>query len=191
MAKRGKWILYGLVSINVMVILAVIWLVFIYPSDGGRAPLASLDTQGMAKFEVRSDKADLEKVINGYLQDNVISDKLSYQIELNDDLRFLGEVRILGRTVPVEIGFQPVVQENGDLLLKQDYFKVGSLRLPRSLVLEYVRSSYAFPEWIDIQPSRRQILLASTAMNTKSGLIIRVREFDLTADELRYEVWIP
>lgn len=188
--KRISVLLSILLIIQATIAGFAIFMVFFYPSDGDSVPHSLAASPDIAKFEVSSSKVELEKAINQYLHRKVQSDGLSYAVQLNDELVFEGDIRILGRKVKLEVGFQPEVQSNGDLLLKQQYFKVGVLKLPRSLVLEYINRSYSFPEWIILQPSKRQVLLSTTSMQTKSGMTIHIREFDLPSDHLRYEVWL-
>ena len=102
-----------------------------------------------------------------------------------------GDIELIGHIVRLEVELEPEVTEHGGLLLTQKRFKAGGLPLPSTLVLGYVRQSFHFPDWIQIDPSRRQIHAATTAMQTGSGMRIRVREFDLAADKLRFDILLP
>jgi uncharacterized protein YpmS len=193
---KTRWLLYGLVALNIAVVGCVLYLIVGYPSDGNDTRVADridLDSNTMAKVEVISGKADLEQVINSYLKRHADgnSHRLSYEVELSDVLQLRGDIELMGIGVQLEIELVPSVTESGDLLLTQKSFKAGGLSLPSTLVLEYARQSFDFPDWISIHPSRKQILAATTVMQTESGMFIRVREFDLAMDKLRFEIWLP
>lgn len=193
---KTRRLLYGLVALNIAVIACVLYLIMGYPSDGEDTRIADridTDTSALAKLEVISGKADLEQVINSYLKRYADgkSHELSYEVELSDVLQLRGDIEIMGIGVQLEVELAPSVTENGDLLLTQKRFKAGGLSLPSTLVLEYARKSFDFPDWISIHPSRKQILAATTVMQTESGMFIRVREFDLAMDKLRFEIWLP
>ncbi|MEX1031291.1 MAG: YpmS family protein [Paenibacillaceae bacterium] len=167
------------------------WLVFLYPSTGHIIISKLENNKNTARFQVTTQKDELEKVINKYLHENVDSDGLSYTVSLDNDLQFHGDVRILGIKVPISIAFEPILQANGDLVLKQQYFQVGALSLPASIVLEYLNRSYTFPEWIVLQPVQKKIYLSTTNMSSDSGVRIHVQKFDLNKDEFKFDVYLP
>lgn len=166
------------------------WLIFLYPSSGHIIISNVEDNENKARFQVTTQRDELEKVINKYLHEQVQSDGLSFTVTVNNDLQFHGDVRILGLKVPVSVGFDPILQANGDLVLEQRYFQVGALSLPASIVLEYINRSYTFPEWIMIQPVQKQVYLATTNMSSDSGVHVHVQKFDLNKDELQFDVYL-
>ena len=188
--SRLSIVLSTVVLVIVILLISIIGLILIYPTEGGSVLNQTDDYNGMARFEVTFGKHDLEKVINSYLHQHMKTDGLSYSIDVTDQIQFNGDVRIIGKIVRLTVIFRPELQQNGDLVLHQQSFKVGGLRLPSSLVLEYVRRSYDFPEWIILQPAQKQIHLAVTSMQTESKIQIYVREFDLVNDQLKYDVYL-
>jgi uncharacterized protein YpmS len=186
---RTVFITLFIVIITVFALSA--WLVFLYPSTGHMIISKQENNERSARFQVITQKAELNKVINKYLHEHVDSDGLTYSITLDNDLQFHGDVRILGLKVPIQIGFEPILQANGDLVLKQQYFQVGALSLPASIVLEYLNRSYTFPEWIVLQPVQKKIYLSTTNMSDDSGVRIHVQKFDLNKDELQFDVYLP
>lgn len=167
------------------------WLIFIYPSNGHIIISSPANNEKTARFQVTTQRAELEKAINTYLHEHVQADGLTFSVILNNDLQFHGDVRILGLKVPVNVGFDPILQPNGDLILEQRYFQVGALSLPASIVLEYIDRSYIFPEWIVLHPVQKKVYLATTTMSSDSGIQIRVQKFDLNKDELQFDVYLP
>jgi uncharacterized protein YpmS len=178
-----------------VVIIAIIalsaWLIFLYPTTGHIINSNLNGNENKARFQVTTERDELEKVINKYLHDQVQSDGLSFTVTVHNDLQFHGDVRILGLKVPVIVGFEPIPQSNGDLVLEQRYFQVGALSLPASIVLEYISRSYTFPEWIVLQPIQKKVYLATTNMSSDSGVHIHVQKFDLNKDVLQFDVYLP
>lgn len=191
MSLTVRTIFFTLFFVIVAIFALAAWLVFLYPSSGQRIISNMEDTQSTGRFQVTTQRAELEKVINKYLHEYVESDGLTFEVNLDNDLQFHGDVRILGLKVPVTVGFEPLPQSNGDLVLEQRYFQVGALSLPASIVLEYINRSYVFPEWIVIQPVQKRVYLASTNMNSTSDVQVRVQKFDLNEDELQFDVYLP
>ncbi len=190
---RTRRLLIGIVAVNLTALLVALYLALGQPADHQMELILPPQSDNMAKFEVASGKADMERLINRYLQQyaETGSHGLTYQAELSDTLRLRGNVEVMGFIVQLEVELEPAVLENGDLLLTQKRFKIGNLPLPSSLVLEFVRQSFNFPEWISIQPSRTQIHVATNAIQSENGMIIRVLEFDLAADKLEFEILLP
>jgi uncharacterized protein YpmS len=191
MSITVKTVFITLFVVIITIFALSVWLVFLYPSTG-HVIISKLETNNnTARFQVTTQKKELEKAINKYLHENVDSDGLSYSVTLDNDLQFHGDVRILGLKVAVSIGFEPILQANGDLILKQQYFQVGALSLPASVVLEYLNRSYSFPEWIVLQPVQKKIYLSTTNMSSDNGVRIHVQKFDLNKDEFKFDVYLP
>ncbi len=191
MSLTVRTIFFTLFFVIVTIFALAAWLVFLYPSSGQVIISNVADTKSTGRFQVTTERDELEKVINKYLHDYVQADGLSFEVNLDNDLQFHGDVRILGLKVPVSVGFDPLPQSNGDLVLEQRYFQVGAISLPASIVLEYIDRSYVFPEWIVIQPVQKKVYLASTNMSSTSGIQVHVQKFDLNKDELQFEVYLP
>lgn len=183
---RTVFITLFIVIITVFALSA--WLVFLYPSSGHVIVSRIDNNKSTARLQVSTQKIELEKIINNYVREYVRSDGLSFSVTLDHDLQFHGNIRMLGFKVPVSIGFDPIVQDNGDLVLVQQYFQVGAVSLPATVVLEYVNRSYTFPEWIVLQPAQKKIYLATTNMDSGNGVHIQVEKFDLIQDELMFDV---
>jgi uncharacterized protein YpmS len=167
------------------------WLVFFYPTSGHSIVSRIENNKSSAHFQVTTQKSELEKVINKYLHDNVDSDGLTYSISLDTDVQFHGDIKIMGLKVPIIIGFDPIQQDNGDLILKQQYFQLGAISLPATVVLEYVNRSYSFPEWIVLQPIKKSIYLSTTNMSNDNRTRIHVQEFSIDNDEFKFDVYLP
>ncbi len=191
MSLTVRTIFFTLFFVIITIIALSAWLIFLYPTNGQIIMHKPEENTQTARFQVTTERDELEKVINKYLHDHVQAEGLSYSVTLDNDLQFHGDVRIFGLRVPVSVGFDPIAQSNGDLVLKQQYFEVGALSLPASVVLEYIDRSYSFPDWIVIQPVKKEVYLSTSTMNSVSGLHILVNKFDLDKDELQFDFYLP
>jgi uncharacterized protein YpmS len=191
MSATVKTVFTTLFFVIISIFALTAWLIFQYPSPGHIIVHNLDDMKRTARIEVTTQRADLEKIINGYMHKHVKSDGLTYKVTLTDDLRFDGDAHIFGLKVPVSVGFNPILQANGDLVLEQRYFRIGALSLPANLVLEYINRSYYFPEWIVLQPIQKKVYLSTTNLGAASSVQIHVQEFDLTHEQFRFDVYLP
>lgn len=69
----------------------------------------------------------------------------------------LKELILLGYEVPLYIYFQPSRLESGAIQLKITSFSVGTLTLPESEVLKYLKSSVDLPNFVEVLPKESVI----------------------------------
>src|SRR5699024_5595908 len=100
-------------------------------------------------------------------------------INLEEDVQLLGELPIFSTSVPVLIHFDPVVQDNGDLVLEQKSISVGNLKLPNKKIMQYLKKYLRVPEWVIIQPDKESVYVKVRQMNIKSIFEIAVQLFDV------------
>lgn len=187
-----KFVVYSFAAVMLAALIMMAILMLTYPTDGDKPDTAALPPSAtQAAFRATTDKAGLEKAINTYIYQHMSSDGLEFRIRLDETLQFEGDIYLAGLKVRLTVAFEPEVRDNGDLILRQQHFKVGSLPLPRHMVLEYVRQAYDFPAWLLIRPQDRQVYVAATQFQTQSGVSFRVREFDLTQDRLSFDIVLP
>ncbi len=103
----------------------------------------------------------------------------------------MGTVEAFSTEVPVNISFEPIVQENGDIILQSTGMSLGLLRLPQDRILQYVSSRVETPEWITINPKEEQIYIAITQMELRSNFHIRAQQIDLVNDNISFRIKVP
>ncbi|MDQ0297753.1 uncharacterized protein YpmS [Salibacterium salarium] len=188
--KIWKWLFLSLLTINLGVIL---WLVLVFrvPPTDPISPSNNQSEEADVEFSIESDKENLNQLIEQYINQLPQNQNVSYSVDLNNTVELTGAVQAFSQQIPATVKFVPEVQENGDLILKQDSIRLGLLELPNSQVLKYIKNNYEMPEWIEVNPSRENIYVAITDISTNNNIRVRAEQFDLENDEISFSVHTP
>lgn len=185
--KQLFWIITG---VNAAVVIGIVWLIFLPSSDINMPPIQELNEK-RSEFTVSSTKQNLNQLMNSYLKTLPKNTSLVYTVSLGEDVQLQGFIDIFGKKIPLIATFEPIVQKNGDLILRQKSIMIGKLHLPKRAVLEYIRDNYHTPEWVRVNVNRENIYIAVTKMKTKSDFKIKVKEFDLKQNKLTFIILVP
>ena len=139
-------------------------------------------------FTVNMNNQEANKMAQYYLKHTLNDGKTDYQLILKNDAELTGSIAFLGAKIHFTILMQPYAKTNGDVLLKAKEMKIGSLSLPISFVMNYIKNSFKTPEWVSIDGGKKTILLKFTKFTTKEGYGIRAKNIDLKNDKLSFEV---
>lgn len=148
-------------------------------------------SENSSEFVVRTTKQNLNNLVNAYLDKLLANTKHQYTINLDEDVQLLGELPIFSTTVPLLIHLEPIVQENGDVVLKQKSISVGQLQLPNKKIMQYVSKHLPVPEWVVINPKEEEIYVKVTEMEIKSNFKVAVEQFDIEANNLAFKISVP
>lgn len=184
-----RWFLV-LLGINFFILIGMIWLIFA-PASQSDLPNMENTKQNEAEFTVSSTKQNVNQLISSYLTTLPKNKALHYSLTLKDDVELQGAVFAFNRKIPLTATFEPLVQKNGDLILRQKSLALGKLELPNKAVLAYVRDNYPMPEWVKVDPVREDIYVAVTKMETKSNFKIKAKQIDLARDQLVFTFTVP
>jgi uncharacterized protein YpmS len=142
-------------------------------------------------FLVRTNKADLNKVINHYLVEEGFTGPIDYQVFVKDQVELYGTVPVFGQNLEMLLTFEPQALENGDLLLKQKSISIGALNLPVAYVMKVIQQNYKLPNWVVIEPNNESIYVSLQEMELKSDIKVRANSFDLKRDDISFTLWVP
>ncbi|ERI09554.1 YpmS family protein [Aneurinibacillus aneurinilyticus] len=184
--KQLFWIVAG---VNAGVVIGIVWLIFLPSSDINMPPIQELNEK-RSEFTVSSTKQNLNQLMNSYLK-TLPKNASAYTVSLGEDVQLQGFIDAFGKKIPLIATFEPIVQKNGDLILRQKSIMIGKLHLPKRAVLEYIRDNYHMPEWIRVNVDRENIYIAVTKMKTKSDFKIKVKEFDFKQNKLTFIILVP
>jgi uncharacterized protein YpmS len=190
MKMKDKWksLFFILLCINIA-ILGMLYYLLTSPIDS--KPLDNkTDGANSVPFLIQTNKKDLNIVINQYLQ-NQSQGPIEYQISLDDYVNLFGTFPIFNQNIQMKVAFEPKALENGDLLLQEKEISVGRLQLPAATVLKFVNDRYQFPEWVTINPGKEQVYVDLQNMDLKSKLQVKVNEFDLKQDDIKFTLLLP
>lgn len=144
-----------------------------------------------SEFVVRTTKQNVNDLANAYLDKLLINSSQKYAINLDEDVQLIGELPLFSTTVPLNIHFEPFVQSNGDLILKQKSIAVGQLKLPNKQIMKYVEQYLPMPEWVIVNPNEEEIYVSITNMDIKSNFKVHAEQFDLDANVIAFKINIP
>lgn len=189
---KNKWkaMFLGLAAINLLVIIIVLVMVGLPPKQDMSSPGDDWIREE-TEFTIISTKKDLNQLMNSYLDDLSKKKNMEYSVSLEDDVMLQGTILAFGKEVSLTMTFEPVVQKNGDLLLKQKAIKLGRLQLPSKKVLDYLRDNYELPEWVQVEPKKEQVYVALTEMKTKSNFKVKVEKFNPEKNQFAFKITVP
>jgi uncharacterized protein YpmS len=185
--KRGFFLLLGLNGLIVIILLSMI----LMPAGGKEKIQGTNPNNNNVSFEVKSNKADLNRLINQYLKKEVAGSPIEYTIRLQDEVELYGTLPFFSQELDLKLTFEPEALANGDLVLKQKSIAVGSLHLPVSYVLKFIEENYKLPKGVDIQPNDKRIYVYLQQLKLKSDVKIKANKFDLIKDDITFTILVP
>lgn len=188
--KWKKWF-YSLFFINIAIFLLITTLLLWPVSNKEHIPSNPVETDDSSEFVVRTTKKNLNELANAYI-DKLLSDtNHHYQIILEEDVQLRGDLPVFSTTVPIIVDFDPIVQDNGDIILKQKSIALGRLQLPNKKIMEYMDKYLPKPKWVVMNPAAEEIYVAVTDMDIKSNFQVNVEQFDLQANHISFKIKVP
>lgn len=191
---KNKWKVGFLVlaGINLLFAIVLLSLVMGTGSDADQKSTQMKEIKGdHVSFHVNSNKYDLNKLINHYLNEESSESPIAYRVLLGDEVELYGSIPVFSEQVKMKLTFEPEAQKNGDLVLKQKSMSVGSLPLPISYVLKFIGDNYKLPEGVEIRPNDKLIYVHMQQLRLKSDLKIKVDQFDLKKDQIAFTILVP
>lgn len=190
MKNKWKKIFLLLLGINVFAVLFVLILLLV-PVENGVEPIRDdLQNDGV-QFRINANKADLNRIINHYIEEEGLKSPIDYKIVLEDEVELYGTMKVFTQDIQMKLTFEPEALQNGDLILKQKSISVGQIQLPVPYVLKFVRDQYDFPDWVNIQPNDELVYVSLQKMELKSDIKVKVNKFDLKNDDIHFTLLVP
>ncbi|MFS0750229.1 YpmS family protein [Oceanobacillus sp. 1P07AA] len=191
MINKWKKLFIGLFALNVLVIIIVLTLIF-WPVSSNQYPSSNnIDEQESSEFIIRTTKQNLNSLVNAYIEKLLEGTNHHYRIALEEDVHLMGELPVFSSTVPLSVRLEPLVQPNGDLILKQKSISVGLLELPNKKIMEYMGRYLPMPEWVTINPEEQEIYVAVTDMDIQGNFQVSVENIDLEANNIALKLNVP
>ena len=189
--KKWKLFFYILLTINIIVFLTVTLLIFWPVSETEEPTVVDHSEEEGSEFVVRTTKENLNELVNAYMDKFLHDTKHQYSISLEDDVHLQGELPAFSSTVPLSVHLEPIVQDNGDVILKQKSISIGLLELPNKKIMEYIKKYLPMPEWVTVNPEKEEIYVAVTQMDIKSNFKVGIERIDLEANNLAFKIKVP
>lgn len=181
-----------LCAINGIVILLLMFYLYSpIPTKSFEVKQKQWNNKEGTEFVIRTSKQNLNDLINAYLDKLLTDTNQDFTVLLDEDVQLYGELPFFSSTVPLLIHFEPIVQSNGDIALKQKSISVGLLQLPNKKIMQYIDRYLPTPEWVVINPKEEEIYVKITEMDIKSNLEVKVEQFDLEKNNIAIRLQVP
>ena len=189
---KNKWKIGFLVLLGINLLFAIIILSLVMvPSEGPQTSKLKRPIDEHVSFHVKSNKNDLNKLINHYLNEEVADSSIDYRVLLGDEVELYGTLPFFSEELNMKLTFKPSALENGDLVLKQKSMTIGNLHLPISYVLSFISENYKIPTGVDIRPKAKQIYVHMQQLKLKSDIKLKADKFDLKKDDIAFTILVP
>ncbi|MBD7908328.1 YpmS family protein [Sporosarcina gallistercoris] len=166
---------------------------FLIGSTGTSEPLPStevVEDGDVNILTVRTTKKDFEGIANTYIREAMKGEKLPVQMKVKDDVILYSELTVFSFTLPVIMHFDPIVREDGNLILKQSSMELGQLNIPPATVLKVLRDSVKLPSWMIVRPKEEELFIDLSKVPVSKDVSVRAKSFNLEQDEILLEVSI-
>lgn len=158
-----------------------------------REPKSELINQKAAKNikigTLTTTKEQLNEAVVSYLKD-FQTKKMTYKVyATSSTILFEGTYQLLGYEVPLYIYFQPHRLTNGAIQLQVLSFSVGTLSLPEKDVLQYLKSSYKLPKFVEVLPKQSAIIINLQQLENDANIYLKAQKIDLVKDDIRFDIY--
>jgi uncharacterized protein YpmS len=192
MVMKNKWKLAFYVLLCLNVVLLALGIVLVKsPIEDTKVKQINVPSGDSVSFHVASNKNDLNRLINHYLEKEVSETPINYRVLLGNEVELYGTIPFFSEELDMKLTFEPEALKNGDLVLRQKEISIGRLQLPVAYVLKFIRDQYKLPKGVTIQPNDELIYISMANIKLKSDIKIKVDEFDLKRDKISFNLLVP
>ncbi len=122
---------------------------------------------------------------NVLLTDLVSEDEMPFQFQLEEDgIHLTGELDVLFSEVDIHMMFDPLVRDDGSLVLQANSLSAGVVSISASNALRMFNQFAELPEWIHIHPEDEAILLELNEMDELSPYGLQFKQVALADDQI-------
>jgi uncharacterized protein YpmS len=185
--KKGFLLLLG-IDLLIVGILSLLILIPATSKDKNKPTRLKGDN---ISFLVKSNKNDLNMLINHYLKQEAADSPIDYRVILGDEVELYGTLPFFSEKINMKLTFEPEALGNGDLVLKQKSISIGSLNLPVSYVMKFISENYKIPRGVDIRPNDKLVYINMQQLKLNSDIKIKANKFDLKKDDIAFTLLVP
>jgi uncharacterized protein YpmS len=189
---KNKWKIGFLLLLGINLLIAIVMLSLVmFPSVGPQTSKVESPRGEHVSFYVKSNKNDLNKLINHYIKEEAADSPIDYRVLLGEEVELYGTLQFFGDELNMKLTFEPKALGNGDLVLQQKSMTIGRLHLPISYVLNFIGKNYKIPKGVDIRPKDQLIYIHMQQLKQKSDIKIKADKFDLKKDDIAFTIFVP
>ncbi|MDG6119168.1 YpmS family protein [Lactococcus formosensis] len=184
-----KWLFLALLAINLGTFAFISSRVF-NVRDQQSLGQVSKPTETTEVAKITTDRNQLNQLINTYLQDFQTSE-MSYKFYLSNSQAVLeASYQLFGQKIPLYIYFEPLALNDGSVALQVKKVSAGTLNLPTSAVLAYVKSSIKLPNFVEVLPTKDQVILHLPQLALADNLYLKANQLDLVSGNFTFNLMI-
>lgn len=184
-----KWLFLALLAINLGTFAFISSRVF-NVRDQQSLGQGSKPTETTEVAKITTDRNQLNQLINTYLQDFQTSE-MSYKFYLSNSQAVLeASYQLFGQKIPLYIYFEPLALNDGSVALQVKNVSAGTLNLPTSAVLAYVKSSIKLPNFVEVLPTKDQVILHLPQLALADNLYLKANQLDLVSGNFTFKLMI-
>jgi uncharacterized protein YpmS len=189
---KNNWKIGFLLLLGINLLIAIVMLSLVmFPSVGPQTSKVESPRGEHVSFYVKSNKNDLNKLINHYIKEEAADSPIDYRVLLGEEVELYGTLPFFGDELNMKLTFEPKALGNGDLVLRQKSMTIGRLHLPISYVLNFIGKNYKIPKGVDIRPKDQLIYIHMQQLKQKSDIKIKADQFDLKKDDIAFTILVP
>lgn len=163
-------------------------------SQDREAPRVSeqiIKRDGTSVLEFRSTKEKVNALMAFYLDEYQKDSGLQYTFYLENEALLSGTFKVLGYPIQFNLYFDPYVTEDGNIQLKAKSLSLGTLGLPIPDILRFVQRDYHLPNWVEVKPDEKIILLRLDQLEMENGLFLKAEKIDLVDNDIQMSLYLP
>ncbi|MGV3489021.1 MAG: YpmS family protein [Tuberibacillus sp.] len=183
--KRAFLILAG---IDLIFIIAVAVMLIMLSQAKTPMPPAAKNIAQDPVFTVSSDKKQLADMVNSEITKHPAGN-LDFHVELSNTLDIIGQLKLFGLAIPFTMRFNPSVDAQGNVVLKEKDVKLGQFELPESQVLKFIQAGAGLPDWIYINPGKKEIYVDMNHVVIQDRFYLKAKEIDLANNKIIFNVY--
>lgn len=183
-----KWGFLLILAINVAFV-GVIASRLIQVREPAAQSISSKKADNVKVGTISTTREQLNDTVASYLKEYQTK-KTSYSVYATSSaIMFEGTYTFLGYEVPLYIYFQPSRLESGAIQLKITSFSVGTLTLPESEVLKYLKSSINLPDFVEVLPKESVININIQDIKNDADIFLKATTIDLVGDQFNFDIY--
>ncbi|MGI2326981.1 YpmS family protein [Planococcus sp. YIM B11945] len=188
--KKWRLAFFALLAVNLLALIGFFFYVTTPANSYSVFGAGQRDQIEGNSLTVRTTKEDFEGIANTYIQREMADQPIPLTLSIDEEVNLSTQLTVFSQTLPILLKFDPFVQEDGNLLLKQQSVEIGMLAIPPESALKLLRDSVKLPEFMEVRPAQEEILLRLTDIPLEEGIFVRAESFNLKENDIRLEVII-
>ena len=194
--NRGTngWMWAFLILLGVIISLSIWIIVRLQPSSSENTGEQAGDVtviEDSLSFEVVTDKNQLNRVINLYLEEELDEQFTGYNVMIDEDVQLSGALQVFGFDVDFLLRMDPYVVDDGSLQLRATSIQLGSFDLPIGIAMNVLSQQLDLPYWIRVDSEQQMILVALNEFQLENDVQFAMQRIDLQEDDIRLNIILP